>query len=248
MNHTISFDAKQMGAKAADDAGELIRKTLWAHGLCSVLMSTGAVMALVLEKLVQAQGIDWSKVTCFHTAEFIGLSGKDPASAKSFLKKRFSDIVKPRTFHYIQGDAKDVHAERRRIAHQLTLQPIDVAILEIGENASLGANDPPAEFEADEPFVVTQMSLKTRQQQVNEKRFKILDDVPHYAITMTLPWIMGAKHVICCAGGSRQAQAVADAMEGEIDPEVPASILQQHTNVKFYLDNKSASKLSTRQE
>ena len=246
MNIVTCHDAKALGKRAADDGAELIRKTLWSHGLCNIILATGTSQLETLDALTAAQGIDWSKVTCFHLDEYIGLPATHPASFRHYLKRQFADKVKPRMFHYIQGDARDVHAERRRIGYHLSMHPISVAFIGIGENGHLAFNDPPADFYTEEPFIVVELDRACRQQQVNEGWFKSVSEVPAYAITMSIPWIMRAQHIICSVPEQRKAQAVLEATKGEVTPDVPASILQQHPNVHLYLDRASASMLNAK--
>jgi glucosamine-6-phosphate deaminase len=243
MNIVTSHDAVTLGRRAADDGAELIRKALWAHGLCNIILATGTSQLQTLEALTAAKGIDWSKVNAFHLDEYIGLPATHPASFRHYLKKHFADKVRLRMFHYIQGDAKDVHAERRRIGYHLSMHPIDVAFIGIGENGHLAFNDPPADFWTEEPFIVVQLDPACRRQQVSEGWFKKLEDVPHYAITMSIPWIMRSAHIICSVPDERKAQAVRDAVQEPVSPDVPATILQQHVNTTLYLDRPSASLL-----
>lgn len=244
MNIVKCHDAKTLGKRAADDGAELIRKALWSHGLCNIILATGASQIETLEALLAAHGIDWTKVTAFHLDEYIGLRANHPASFRQYLKERFASKVKLRMFHYIQGDAKDVHAERRRIGYHLSMHPIDVAFIGIGENGHLAFNDPPADFWTEEPFIVVQLDPACRRQQVGEGWFKSLDEVPHYAITMSVPWIMRSAHIICSVPDQRKAQAVRDALQGPVTPDLPASILQQHLHATVYLDKASASLLT----
>jgi len=246
MNIVISHDAKALGKRAADDGAELIRRALWEHGLCNIILATGTSQIHTLEALVQAQGIDWSKVTAFHLDEYIGLRATHPASFRRYLKERFADKVRLRMFHYIQGDARDVHAERRRIGYHLSMNPIDVAFIGIGENGHLAFNDPPADFYTSEPFLVVQLDPACRRQQVGEGWFEKLEDVPHYAITMSIPWIMRSRHIVCSVPDERKAWAVREAVKEPVTPDLPASILQQHTNVSLYLDRASASLLNAK--
>jgi glucosamine-6-phosphate deaminase len=99
MNIVTSHDAVTLGRRAADDGAELIRKALWAHGLCNIILATGTSQLQTLEALTAAKGIDWSKVNAFHLDEYIGLPATHPASFRHYLKKHFADKVRLRMFH-----------------------------------------------------------------------------------------------------------------------------------------------------
>ena len=118
---------------------------------------------------------------------------------------------------------------------------IDVAFVGIGENAHLAFNDPPADFECTEPYIVVKLDLVCRKQQLGEGWFPSLEAVPEQAISMSVRQIMNSKAIICTVPDTRKAEAVQKTLEGEVLPEVPASILQSHPQTWLYLDQGSAS-------
>jgi len=121
--------------------------------------------------------------------------------------------------------------------------PIDVAFVGIGENGHLAFNDPPADFETEEPFILVSLDEPCRRQQFGEGWFEKLDDVPRQAITMSVRQIMKASTIICSVPDRRKAAAVKRAIAGPVTPQVPASILQEHPNATVYLDKESAAML-----
>jgi len=54
---------------------------------------------------------------------------------------------------------------------------------------------------------------------------------------------MNAKRVVLLATGEGKAQAIRDSIKGNINPQVPASILRAHKNVQFFLDEGAAKLL-----
>ena len=121
---------------------------------------------------------------------------------------------------------------------------MDIAFAGIGENAHLAFNDPPANFETEEPYLIVELDDACRQQQVNEGWFADLKDVPRRAISMSVREVMRAKEIIVIVPDTRKAQAVKQCVEGDVTPMVPASILRNHSNATIYLDNDSAALLS----
>jgi glucosamine-6-phosphate deaminase len=121
---------------------------------------------------------------------------------------------------------------------------VDLAFAGIGENGHLAFNDPPADFQIDEPYLVVELDEACRQQQVNEGWFSKLADVPAKAISMSVRQILRAAEIIVVAPDTRKSQAVKACLEGEISPMAPASILRSHPNVTIYLDTDSASLLN----
>ncbi len=243
MNVVIESDAESMGRRAACDGAELIRAAIAARGEAGIIVATGASQFTMLAALVAADDIDWGKVTGFHLDEYIGLSMSHPASFRGYLKQRFVDLVPIRTFHYIDGEA-DPAAECRRVGDILSRHPVDVAFVGIGENGHLAFNDPPADFETDEPYLVVDLDDACRRQQLGEGWFPTLDDVPARAISMSIRQIMTAAAIVCTVPDRRKASAVRAAVEGPVTPDVPSSILQQHPQATLYLDAEAASLLS----
>jgi glucosamine-6-phosphate deaminase len=243
MRRIVCRNAEELGKQAAEKGAELIRQALSQRSVANIILATGTSQIPTLAHLVEAKGINWRNVTAFHLDEYVGLPATHPASFRHYLKTRFGDKVPLRMFHYIHADAHDIHTERKRIGLHLARSPIDVAFLGIGENGHLAFNDPPADFETTEPFILVHLDRACRQQQVNEGWFEDLAAVPYYAITMSIPWIMQAGAIVCSVPDERKAEAVAEAVQGPVTPDVPASVLQSHPNCCLFLDTASASKI-----
>ena len=240
MDIIVEADAERMGRRAAEDGAQFIRDAIARQGEASIIVATGASQFTMLAALVEANSIDWGKVTGFHLDEYIGLPLSHPASFRGYLKQRFVDLVPIRDFHYIDGEA-DPAAECRRVGEIIARHPVDVAFVGIGENGHLAFNDPPADFETDEPYLVVDLDDACRAQQFGEGWFPTLDDVPDRAISMSIRQIMAAAAIICTVPDRRKASAVRAAVEGPVTPDVPSSILQQHGQATIYLDADAAS-------
>ena len=153
------------------------------------------------------------------------------------------DRVNPGKVNLIQGDAEGPHAECGRLNEFLSKETVDVAFVGIGENGHLAFNDPPADFDTEEPYIVVELDEACRKQQLGEGWFPSLEDVPSRAISMSIRQIMKSRAIICTVPDKRKTNAVRRCLEGEISPWHPASILRRHSNVFLYLDNDSASLL-----
>ncbi|MGH9551909.1 MAG: hypothetical protein ACRD3W_21165 [Terriglobales bacterium] len=114
----------------------------------------------------------------------------------------------------------------------------------IGENGHLAFNDPPADFETEEPYIVVTLDDACRKQQLGEGWFTNLSQVPRQAISMSVRQILQARKIICAVSDARKARAVAACLEGEITPLAPASILRTHADTTVYLDKSAAALLS----
>jgi glucosamine-6-phosphate deaminase len=125
----------------------------------------------------------------------------------------------------------------------ISRHPIDLAFVGIGENGHLAFNDPPADFETTEPYLVVNLDEACRRQQMGEGWFKTLEDVPSQAISMSVLHILKSNVVVATVPDARKAEAVKQSLEGPITPMMPSSILQRHDRVEVFLDHASASLL-----
>jgi glucosamine-6-phosphate deaminase len=238
------FDTKQeLGRAAAEQAAQAIRAAVARHGAARVVAATGASQFEFLEALVAAPGIGWEQVELFHLDEYVGLPDTHPASFRRYLRERLVERVRPRAFHGLAGDAADPGAECRRVGAALQRVPVDVAFVGIGENGHLAFNDPPADFETGEPYLVVELDEACRRQQLGEGWFPTLDDVPRRAISMSVRQILAAREILCIVPDARKAQAVRDCLDGTVTPLHPSSILQTHPLTTVYLDRGSAALL-----
>lgn len=242
MKIEICENVQAMGRRAADDAAARLRVVIADRGVANLVVATGASQFEVLAALVAADGIDWPRVTGFHLDEYLGLPMSHPASFRRYLRERLVNQVPLAAFHYIDGEA-DAAAECRRVGDLLCSHPIDVALVGIGENGHLAFNDPPADFQTDEPYIVVNLDDACRRQQFGEGWFPTFDAVPTRAISMSIRQIMRSRAIVCSVPDRRKAEAVRAALEGPVTPQVPASILQQHPNATIYLDPPAAELL-----
>jgi glucosamine-6-phosphate deaminase len=247
MNISIMPDKPQMGKAAAAAGAKLIREAIAARGAANIIVATGASQFEMLASLAAEPDVAWNRVTGFHLDEYVGLPITHPASFRSYLWQRFvSRLPLPlREFHYLDAE-HDPQAECRRVGNLIRQHPIDVAFVGIGENGHLAFNDPPADFDTEEPYLVVELDEACRRQQLGEGWFPTLADVPRQAISMSVRQIVRSRAIICTVPDERKAAAVRGAVEGAVTPQVPASILQRHQRATIYLDPPAASQLRSR--
>ncbi len=244
MKIEIEHDVASMSRQAARLAAESLRDALRDRGQANLILATGASQREMLKELVQCD-IDWQRVTCFHLDEYVGLPETHPASFRRYLKEKFCECVDgPKAFHWVNADHDDPAAECQRLGELISEHPIDVACVGIGENSHLAFNDPPADFEIDEPYLVVELDEVCRRQQAGEGWFESLEDVPTRAISMSVRQIMKSSTIVCTVPDERKSLAVAAAVEGPVTSDVPASILQQHPQATLFLDQAAASCLA----
>ena len=237
------FNNKRAMAKvAADQAASILQQAIQEQGKARLIAATGAAQFQFLEALTSLPGIDWQRVEMFHLDEYIGLPASHPASFCRFLQERLIQKTGI-THHFLLNGEEDPAEVIRRVGKGLLSAPIDVAFVGIGENGHLAFNDPPADFETEEPYLVVTLDEACRRQQLGEGWFPTLADVPLRAISMSIRQILKTKKIVCIVPDARKANAVRACFEGEISPLAPASILRTHPDTTVYLDVNSATLL-----
>ena len=230
----------------AQDVAEIAQKhlqyTLQKQDTAAVLLATGNSQIKFLNALIGLGGVDWSRITLFHLDEYLGISADHSASFRRYLRERVQKRVRPKEFHYIEGDAMQPLAECDRYTKLLQVQPIDLCCLGVGENGHLAFNDP-AVVDFHDSYMMKLVKLDTinRQQQVSTGYFPNLESVPQYAFTVTIPMICSAKKILCLAPEKRKAKVVQQMLQGEITTQCPASFLRQQPQATLFLDIDSAA-------
>jgi glucosamine-6-phosphate deaminase len=235
-------DTPSLARAAADQAATAIRSAITNQGSARVIAATGASQLEFLNALIKTDGIDWKRVKLFHLDEYIGLPSNHPASFRKYIQGRLIDPTGITDCHLLDGTADPAEVIRHANA-AVSRAPIDVAFTGIGENGHLAFNDPPADFETDQPYIIVQLDAACRQQQVGEGWFARISDVPQRAISMSIRQILKAKEILSIVPDARKAKAIQSCFEGEINPMAPASILRTHSNTTIYLDRESSALL-----
>ena len=202
------FDDKNSLARtAAAQAAAAIRSVIAHRGRARAVAATGASQFEFLDVLATTPSVEWKKVELFHLDEYIGLPINHPASFCKFLQERLIGKTEISNYHLLNGNA-DPAEVIHYASEAITLSPIDIAFVGIGENGHLAFNDPPADFQTEEPYIIVHLDEACRQQQVGEGWFQNLSDVPTRAISMSIRQILKAKEIICVAPDARKARAI----------------------------------------
>ncbi len=243
MRIEVRQTSQELAEAAAKEAAAILKTVLKQKAEANAIVATGMSQAAFLGQLAQTPGVDWTRVVFFHLDEYVGLPISHPASFRKYLRERVDARVHPKAFHYINGENADPREECRRVGEEITRREIDVAFVGVGENGHLAFNDPPADFDTTEPYLVVNLDEACRRQQVNEGWFKTVDEVPTQAISMSVRQILKAHHILCVVPDERKAKAVRDCFGDGVTNMHPGSILQTHPACTVFLDRDSASLL-----
>ena len=244
MHIEICADRPEIGQRIAQITADSLKDAIASKGKANIVLATGMSQFEPLAELIQAPDIDWSVVTMFHLDEYIGLPVNHPAAFTTFLTERFSNHVSLKAAEFIRGNGPDPLAECTRLGDLLATHPIDVTLAGIGINGHLAFNDPPADFETEDPYLVVTLDDVCRQQQVGEGWFATIDDVPPTAISMSIRQMLKTGKLLLACPGEHKAPAVQSTVEGELTNMCPASIVREHPDCHLFLDAAAASTLN----
>jgi len=233
-----------MGKAAADMVCQKINELLNKQQFVNMIFAAAPSQNEFLSALIQNGTIEWQRINAFHMDEYIGLPENDLRTFASFLKEKIFGKLSFHTVNYINGNATDPDAECKRYTELLSKYPTDIVCMGIGENGHIAFNDPHvADFNDPVKVKVVNLDEECRQQQVNDKCFDLLDEVPTHAITLTIPALMAGKYIYCMVPGEKKAKAVYNTLHAEISEKCPATILRKHSNAVLFLDDDSNSLL-----
>jgi glucosamine-6-phosphate deaminase len=237
----ISPNALELGNRAAQFAAVKLNEAISKNGEARLVVSTGSSQFETFQSLLKEK-IEWEKVEVFHLDEYIGLPVTHIASFRKYLYERFINYVRIRKFHSVDVEG-DLDQKIKALTLEIRKRPVDLGLIGIGVNGHIAFNDPPADFDTHEAYIVVNLDDQCKLQQVNEGWFKSLEDVPGQAVSMT-PWqIMQCKTIISCVPHKVKATAVRNTLINNLTNIVPATLLKQHHNFHLFLDNNSASEI-----
>ena len=212
---------------------------------CVLGLATGSTPIGTYKVLIErcaAGDLDFSQVKSINLDEYVGLSGEHDQSYRYFMNNNlFNHInIDKANTNVPNGLAEDVDAECERYNNVInTLGPIDIQVLGMGHNGHIGFNEPDDHF----PLETHKVDLAQSTIDANARFFASADEVPRQALTMGIKTIMQAKKVLVVVSGKDKAEIVKKAFTGPVTPQVPASILQMHSDVILVADEAAASLL-----
>lgn len=236
------FDSYEALSRAA---AERIAARLAARPSLCVALPTGRTplrMYEVLADITRNRGLRWGRARVFLLDEYLGLGAGDPGSFHRFMEEHFLSRLEERPqVDALDGRAPDPEAECTRYEAAIRgAGGLDLAVLGLGRNGHIGFNEPGSSFDS-RTRVVT-LAPETRQ--ANAPDFG--GDpaaVPPRALTVGIATILESREVLVLVAGAAKAEAVRRALAGPADPAVPASALQRHPRVTWFLDREAAAQL-----
>lgn len=234
---------RNMGEAAAADVAACIRELLAVKQEIYMIFAAAPSQNEFLAALAATPGIEWNRIHALHMDEYVGLPADAPQGFGNFLRAAIFGQVPFASVDYI-GTESDPDETCRRYAALLQGIQVDIVCMGIGENGHIAFNDPPvADF--NDPLTIKKVALDEtcRLQQVHDGCFARIEEVPRYAVTLTVPTMFHARYIFCIVPAPTKANAVRATVCGPVSEQCPASILRTHEHAILYTDSDSAAAL-----
>ncbi len=232
----IFTDRTSMGECAATETADCINRLLKSKETINMVFAAAPSQNDMLEALCK-KDVPWEKINAFHMDEYVGLDKNHPQSFGKYLYDRIFGKVNFKSVNYI-SDYGEKYADILKENH------IDIICLGIGENGHIAFNDPGvADFNDAEIIKKVKLDDVCRMQQVHDGCFPTFDDVPEYALTLTVPQMFSADYLFCVVPAATKADAVWRTVNEEITENCPATIMRRHSSAVMYCDKDSGAKI-----
>ncbi|MCQ2428248.1 MAG: glucosamine-6-phosphate deaminase [Clostridia bacterium] len=236
MNVIIAESYDELSKIAANIiAGQIKEKPDSVLGLATGSSPVGIYKELIAK--YNAGELDFSKVQSVNLDEYVGLAPEHEQSYRYFMNVNLFDHVnidKSNT-RVPDGLAADTDAFCKAYDEYIdSIGGIDLQVLGIGPDGHIGFNEPDDHFTAGTHVAVLEESTVD----ANARFFESRNDVPKTAITMGMKGIMTAKKIVLVANGANKKDVLFKAINGDVTPRIPASLLQLHRDVTIIFSEK----------
>lgn len=245
---TIFPDLKESSKYVATIIAELIRSRQEKNETCVLGLATGSTPKTLYAELVamhRKEGLSFKNVITFNLDEYYPIEKDALQSYNNYMHRLlFNHIdIDPKNVHIPNGSLPKEEIKEHCAAYEKKIDEaggVDVQILGIGNNGHIGFNEPGSSIYSKTRLV----NLENSTRLANAYEFANISDVPRLAITMGISTILKAKKVILLAWGPSKAPVVKKSAEANMTEHVPASLLQQHADCQFILDQAAAAELT----
>lgn len=232
LNVNIYKTRAEMGEAAANDIAKRIETLLSEKETINMVFAAAPSQNDMLMSLSEKM-LPWERINAFHMDEYVGLSKEHPQSFGKYLDDHIFKLVPFGNVYYISDYGE-------KYGSLLMKNHIDIVCLGIGENGHIAFNDPGvADFNDSLLIKKAKLDDVCRMQQVHDGCFPCFEDVPEYALTLTIPQMVSADYMFCVVPVPTKAQAVYRMLNDDIDESCPCTILRQHKNAVLYCDSDS---------
>ena len=244
-------DLKQGSIFAANEIAKLVREKQSRNEKCVLGLATGSTPKTLYAELVRMhkeEGLSFRNVITFNLDEYYPIDKDAWQSYNSYMHRNLFDHIDidKDNIHIPNGELPKEEIKKHCAEYERQIEEaggIDLQILGIGNNGHIGFNEPGSSIYSKTRLI----SLENSTRLANAYEFANISQVPRLAVTMGISAILKAKKIILLAWGPAKAPVVQKAVEGHVTEQVPASLLQQHTDCIFVLDESAATELTRNQ-
>lgn len=244
----IFQNQQEASIEIAQKIANVIREKQAENKPCVLGLATGNSPKNVYKELVrmhQEEGLSFQNVITFNLDEYYPISKNAPQSYDTFMKENlFNHIdIKPENIHIPNGEIHKDEVKEHCKAYEEKIDSyggIDLQILGIGNNGHIGFNEPGSSLQSKTRLIILDISTRI----ANSYEFRSISEVPRLAITMGISTIFKAKKILLMAWGEKKANAIKLSVENEPNENTPASLLQYHDDVEFFIDEAAAQQLT----
>lgn len=244
--------AKDGSRAVAQEIAALIKERQAANKQVVLGLATGSTPKYLYAELVRLhkeEGLSFKNVLTFNLDEYYPIEPDALQSYNRFMKEQlFNHIDIPAGNYFVpDGTLPKEKVKQYTAEYERRIEAaggIDLQILGIGTNGHIGFNEPGSTLNSHTRLV----TLDHNTRQANAFEFSNISQVPRLAITMGLSTIFKAKRIVLLAWGTHKAKIVRRSVEGHSSDQVPASLLQQHPDCKFVIDEQAAEELTRYKE
>jgi glucosamine-6-phosphate deaminase len=244
----IVGDLKEGSAFAAKEIAKLIRDKQSKKENCVLGLATGSTPKTLYAELVRMhkqEGLSFKNVITFNLDEYYPIEKDAWQSYNSYMHRNLFDHIDidKKNIHIPNGELPKEEIKKHCADYERSIEEvggIDLQILGIGNNGHIGFNEPGSSIYSRTRLI----NLENSTRLANAYEFANISQVPRLAITTGISTILKAKKIILLAWGPAKAQVVQKSIEGPVTEQVPASLLQQHNDCIFVLDDIAASELT----
>jgi glucosamine-6-phosphate deaminase len=240
--------AKEGSVFVAREVAALIRQKQASGESCVLGLSTGSSPLRFYGELIRMhkeEGLSFRNVVSFNLDEYYPIARDAPQSYYHFMRKNLFDHIDidPANCHVPDGQLPKEAMKKYCAEYERAIESaggIDLQILGIGTNGHIGFNEPGSSL-----FSRTRVTpLENSTRLSNAGDFPSIRKMPRLSVTMGISTILKSKRIILMAWGYSKAPAIKKSVEGSSAEEVPASLLQQHDDTLFVIDQAAASLLT----
>ena len=226
----------------------LIKEKETAEKKCVIGLATGSTpktLYNILVRMHKEEGLSFKNVIAFNLDQYYPMEKDALQSYHYFMRKNLFEHtdINPGNYHLPDGMIAKKKVKQHCVDYEKQIEEaggLDLQILGIGSNGHIGFNEPGSGIYSKTRLITLDNSTRL----ANAYEFGNMSEVPRMAITMGISTILKSGKIILMAWGQAKAPVIKKAVEQDDTVDIPASLLQNHDDSTFVIDEAAASELT----